>query len=360
MTRQIPTLDGWRAVAIFCVLFSHGYPSIQRAFGFPDLHFREPLGIFGVEIFFALSGYLITTKLLQEEKRDGSMSLAHFYFRRVFRIMPAALTLIVVTAVLSFIGVLPPIAPSRLLSTVFFAANYSDAPFSYYLAHFWSLAVEEHFYFVWPTILILCVVRQRLAVAIGLAILIAIWRALLWKIQVTTEDAAKFYGRTDIIVDAILWGSTLGLVAFNKPGSLRFISSHAVWLSIAAISVFAALFKSSGWKLDMALFTLTRLTIPHMIYGTVVDSNSFFGKVLESAPFRFIGRISYSLYLWQQIFLIIPVESMATKPFEYLQLFPLNLLCAFFCAIVSYKIVEQPLIKLGRSAFAHERGVMSA
>ena len=181
--RSIPTLDGWRALAIAFVLFSHGYPSLERV-GFLELYFREPLGIFGVEIFFALSGFLITTKLLQEEEKKGSISLQNFYIRRAFRILPASLMFILFVALLSYIGSVPSVTPGRILSTILFFANYSTAQPTYYLAHFWSLAVEEHFYLIWPAILVACTTRHRLKVAILFALAFALWRAVAWEISI--------------------------------------------------------------------------------------------------------------------------------------------------------------------------------
>jgi peptidoglycan/LPS O-acetylase OafA/YrhL len=350
--RSIPTLDGWRAVAISLVLFSHGYPSIQRTMGLPEVYFREPLGLLGVEVFFALSGFLITTRLLQEEERHGSISLANFYTRRALRILPAALLFTLSIALMSAVGLLPFISQSRTLSTIFFFANYSTAEPSYYLGHFWSLAVEEHFYFVWPALLAFCGKRHRLRVAIASAILIALWRAITWKFQISTSDPAKYFGRTDIVADSIMWGAALALAVQSQrvKRSLSIVCRPLIWTTLAILPIVAVLHVFGDWKINLALFSLCRVTVPLMIFGTVINLSGAIALLLNLESIRYVGRISYSLYLWQELFLIIPNDQLAHGPLTVLQLFPINFIGAFACAIISYHAVEQPLIEFGKSA----------
>lgn len=349
--RNIPTLDGWRAIAISLVLFGHGYPSLQRAFGLPDFfELNVPLGAFGVEIFFALSGYLITTKLLQEEQRDGAANIRQFYIRRFFRILPAALLLVLAVCLLSFAGVLPPVSFGRIASTALFFANYSDAQFSYYLDHFWSLAVEEHFYLIWPTVFAVCAKKNRLKVAIISALLIVLWQTISWKFQITTSHPLKYLHRTDIAADSIMWGVALAIAA-SQPALERWLRHAArppVWLALAGLSVFGAFYPFSDWKSHAVMMTIERITVPLAIYGTVIGYRGIVGQLLDSPPLRWIGRISYSLYLWQQLFLVMWDQYLASGAFVWLQTFPMNFVAAFACAVASYKFVETPLIELGR------------
>jgi peptidoglycan/LPS O-acetylase OafA/YrhL len=203
--RNIATLDGWRAIAISLVLFSHGYSSLERM-GLPAIAARERIGLLGVQIFFALSGYLIAARLISEENRQGFASLPSFYARRAFRILPAALMMILCVSLLSAMEMIPRISAGRIVDTVLFFANYSTAEPSYYLGHFWSLAVEEHFYFVWPAIFVLFSSRRRVLIALMLAVAIACWRAINWKYQITGDSPDRFFARTDVMADSILWG----------------------------------------------------------------------------------------------------------------------------------------------------------
>jgi peptidoglycan/LPS O-acetylase OafA/YrhL len=143
VTQRIPALDGLRAVAILIVVASH---SIDRAkYGALAL-----VGIAGVMIFFALGGYLITTRWLAEYEKTGTISLRNFYLRRAFRILPPAVTFLAVIWILSRLGIVDCDGRS-LLSALFFFSNYMDLrDIAWQVGHFWSLSVEEHFYLIWP------------------------------------------------------------------------------------------------------------------------------------------------------------------------------------------------------------------
>ncbi len=161
--RYLPTLDGCRAVAIGLVLLQH----IAESAGYAGSGFFAALlnkGGFGVQIFFAISGYLITSKLLGEEEKAGRISLGNFYKRRIFRIYPAALAFIFSLGVLRILGII--YLPTRhVIAAVGGFANYVNYVFpgswTWYLGHFWSLAVEEHFYLIWPGILVVVGSRRR-------------------------------------------------------------------------------------------------------------------------------------------------------------------------------------------------------
>jgi len=168
-------------------------------------------GLFGVQVFFAISGYLITTNLLEEEQARGEASLASFYVRRAFRILPAAVAFLLVIACLAALGVLD-VAPSRWFATLFLLSNYTDAPASWYLGHFWSLAIEEHFYLVWPLLFVLLArPSRRLAFAALAVLVVGLWRAIAFKYHLTWTSIPSFWARTDLQVDGILCGVTLAL-----------------------------------------------------------------------------------------------------------------------------------------------------
>lgn len=351
LTGYLPTLDGWRAVAIGLVLLAHGSESMQLVFNSPWLAHSalfKQLGLLGVQLFFGLSGFLITSKLLEEEARHGGVSLRGFYWRRAFRILPASLVFLAVVGALAMAGVLD-ISLGRWLSTLLFAANYSQAEHSWYLGHFWSLAVEEHFYFLWPLAFVLLGFSQRrVALALGLALLVALWRALDFKLQISGATPAQFWGRTDIAVDGILWGVLLALLYANaaiRPYLQRFLTHPLTWPALAIAVVLVQAMPSLNWKLDFALISVKAALIPLLILGTLLQSNSVKSRLLESAPFRHVGRLSYSLYLWQQLFLVWNDERVVGL--TLVQTFPLNLLALYLCASVSLRLIEIPMIALG-------------
>lgn len=347
----LPTLDGWRTVAIALVLFSHASDSIQNVIQttlFAHTDGVKKLGLLGVQLFFGLSGFLITSKLIDEESRHGRISLASFYVRRAFRILPASLMFLSVAGALALFGVID-ISLGRWLSTVLFAANYTQADSSWYLGHFWSLAVEEHFYFLWPAaFLLLGVSQKRIRLGLVLAILIALWRAVDFKFHITGSSAAVFWGRTDIQVDGILWGVLVALLYAEpvwRQRLQRLLSWPLTWPLLLCLLFGLEFIPKPDWKLDFMLLTVRAILIPLLLLGTVIHSKGMVGRLLETSVFRWLGRLSYSLYLWQQLFLV--WNENRVPGLSLLQIFPYNLLAVFTCATLSMLLIENPLIAIG-------------
>jgi len=362
---RIPTLDGWRAVAISLVLLGHASDEMARAAAGWGLRVHVPpeIGLFGVRVFFAISGYLITTNLLEEEQVRGDASMASFYVRRAFRILPAACTFLLVIAALTALGVLD-VAPSRWLATLCLLSNYTDAPASWYLGHFWSLAIEEHFYLAWPLLFVLLArPRRRLAFAALAVLAVWLWRAIAFKYHLTWSSIPSFWARTDLQVDGILCGVTLALARRIPAARERLdrllaqpLALPALALALAALDVSAAW----GWKSAMAAASLRSAVLPLLILCTVLRPQGAVGRLLETRWARWLGAVSYSLYLWQQLFLV--WDSARVPVLKPLQNFPLGLVAAFTCAWASFAFVERPLIALGRrwSGSAVPRAVPAA
>ena len=353
----IPTLDGWRAVAIIVVLIAHGSDSFIRfwlsdSLDAPVWSYREAFGLFGVKIFFALSGLLITTKLLDEELKEGKISLRSFYVRRAFRILPASLLFLVVVALLAYLEILP-VSAGRWWATLIFFANYSSSEGSWYLGHFWSLAVEEHFYFIWPVIFFLVKSNShRLIVVLGAAIAIAVWRMADFKFGISGSSSAVFWGRTDIQADCILWGVAAALLVRSKCRNISILKSYlekpvvlyCLFLLLAAIVV-SEWMVSLNWKLHFLFLTVKAILIPILLLSTVAQSRGWIGSVLESPVLRMIGRLSYSIYIWQQIFLVWrPSLVQGMAPWQD---FPLNLVGVLIISCISYYAIERPFVKIG-------------
>ncbi len=357
----LPTLDGWRAIAIILVIFAHGSDSISNAFHLFGLNLNfdrlKEIGLQGVQIFFGLSGLLITSRLLAEENKYGRISLKVFYTRRAFRILPASFVFLLVIGLLAFTGILP-ITLGRWLSTLFFLANYSTATGSWYLGHFWSLAVEEHFYMLWPVIfLVLGVTTKRVKFAIAIALLLAFWRAVDYKFHVTGATPAVFWGRTDIQVDNILWGVVIALLYGDTVWKARLNSLLRLPMILPSLIVFTitlAVLPHSDWKLEFIFLTIKAIVIPLMILGTLINSSILLSVILEKPIFRLIGRLSYSLYLWQQLFLVWDQSSIPSL--HFLQILPFNIIAAFICATLSLRYVEKPLIALGHRIATRKTG----
>ena len=315
-----------------------------------DYEFSASLGTLGVQIFFALSGFLITTKMLDSEGRDSGFSLRDFYLRRVFRILPASLSFLLIVALLAAIGVLD-ITPGRWISTVLFFANYSPATPSWYVGHFWSLAVEEHFYMLWPlAFVLLASTRRRLLAVCALALTVAIWRAISFKFGIASTPPAVFWGRTDIVGDSIMCGVATSLAyrsAALRPLLTKWLSNVAATAILVGAAVCVEAIPVADWKIAFALLSVKFVLLPLAILSTVVRPQGVIGRLLEWEILRWIGLISYSLYLYQQLFL---VEGNSTADsLRFVQTAPMNIALAVAAGYLSYRLIETPMIRVGQS-----------
>lgn len=333
----MPTLDGWRAVAIVWVIYAH----LGRSFGRVS-HFIQDWGDHGVQLFFALSGYLICTRLLAEERSYGSISLKSFYTRRVFRIQPAALAYLLFIALLSVTGIILPywrgIAGAALMIRNLWPGQV-DHRF-WYTSHFWSLSVEEHFYLLLPGFLVL--VRNRRLTILALAVLaLDLWRILVFHHAGLQGFTWLIDLRTDVLLPNILIGSIMA-VALTRP-NLRALAQRRLepWVALLFTAVVWGFFAIHLRRYE---YQFTILAYPLLLVSTVMHPRTPLSRFLELAPLRFLGRISYSLYIWQQFFMW-PV---IWAPEIWLHRHPsLCIPLLFAAATASYYWVELPLVAFG-------------
>jgi len=319
----IPTLDGWRAVAISLVVVSHGLEdTVPRA---------AKLGALGVDLFFALSGYLICTLLLSELHQTGRISLSAFYKRRFFRILPAALAYLLLIAALGAAGII--VLKKGELLTAFYAANYFHTR-SWFTSHFWSLSVEEHFYLFWPAILAFA--RPKKAQFIALAMIVAL---VFYRPWAEVHSGAGAYQHTDMRLDVFLVPCLLAMLLQQASWRARFASVLRPWVCVLMFAVVVGLAALAAAQPAYANVQklLQSAILPMLIVSTVLRPSAL-GDLLELPALRWIGRVSYSLYLWQQLFLF------HERPGPNF-LVRLPLIIAF--AAASYYLIERPMIHLG-------------
>jgi peptidoglycan/LPS O-acetylase OafA/YrhL len=293
-------VQGLRAVAVLAVLLSHIWPGVL------------PGGFVGVDVFFVISGYLITGSLFEELQRTGHIALLRFYIRRIKRLLPAATLVLLVVAVLS-LCVLPPSrweeTAIEILASAFYVENWRLAwlAVDYMSAdnaaspvqHFWSLSVEEQFYVFWPLMLIAVGAASRrfadlrTAVAISLLAIIAISFTASVVLTETQREAAYFvtYGR--------IWQLGLGgLLAITVlPDLSRRVREAMRTIGLAAIVLAAVAFSAETVFPGYAALLPTLGCAFVLAAGTDSDTWSL-SRVLSARPAQYLGDLSYSVYLW--------------------------------------------------------------
>jgi peptidoglycan/LPS O-acetylase OafA/YrhL len=344
---RLPVLDGWRAIAISLVVWHH---ATMSRYVNQDLYWStsaSQLGAFGVDIFFGLSGLLITSLLLQEYQRKGSINLASFYTRRVFRILPPVFALL---AVVSSLGLIQ--SPLELASCLGFFRNYlPDIAGRDYTRHLWSLAVEEHFYLLWPALLVWLCHKDRSGRPVAyLAIFFGLWRVFVAQSGVTSKVLAGVneHFRTDLRADALLWGCFVAFLIATPESRERvrkYLSAPVVAVAALAAVVCVVMY-------SMLTTLWFAMLVPVVLTGTMLHPEWGFCRILELAPIRLLGRLSYSLYLWQGLFLVPGWMPGAPRVIGGLQHWPWNLAAALVVAAASYRLIEKPCMEFGRQVAA--------
>jgi peptidoglycan/LPS O-acetylase OafA/YrhL len=331
----LPTLDGWRAFAVLAVILYHD--SL-----YAGTRWFQQQGLHGVDIFFGISGLLICSRLLAEEQTYGKINLKQFYIRRAFRILPAAFFYLLVLIVLRLFSIIP-LMPKEMFAAVFFYRNYSrfsatPGHIDWYTAHFWSLSVEEHFYLILPGVLYFAPKRWRIPALAGMTLVICAWR--LYRQQ--TRLWVFLMQHTDTRLDALLIPAILAILLMHPGVRKTFTRVALYWPVPAAVLIFLV---ASDWFPRLTPVAQSAL-IPLVLLGTILRPAGWLACLLEFAPVRWVGRISYSLYIWQDLFFtghFLP----DLKPLGVLQSFPMRWVMLLAVASASYYILEKPLVRVG-------------
>lgn len=332
--REIPTLNGLRAIAVlFVILYHLGVPAP---------------GGFGVLVFFVLSGFLITWLLLSEYRKTGGISLKNFYARRTLRIFPAYYAYSVLLISLLLVSHrqinVPQTVASLLYVNNYYQAILGDPNTGF--SHTWSLAIEEQFYLIWaPCIIIL--LRRRTVFPALVAAIVAIWVHRLFLVSMNVHQG-YIYEAFDTRADHLLIGCLLAWLLFNRKwvGLFRFVCqawvAGLIVLALAALNV--AEFKYGATFRDTVAFTCEPALVAMLIPGLIYANGSLVYRVLESALVSGIGRISYSMYLYQQL-VIGPVEKVFAGQSLIVRVLA-GLFVTIAAALCSYYLVEKPFLRL--------------
>ena len=329
-----PDIEGLRGIAILLVLLFHA--------GLP----WTPGGFVGVDVFFVISGFLITGKLWRESQQPGGLNITRFYAWRIRRLLPAALVAIAAITIFGLLLAAPldrselaadgaasalSLANMRFIGSVdYFAATTSPSPF----LHFWSLSVEEQFYLVWPALIVLLTWRGGSSRRLIVALLIGVVASFALSIWLTdTSPARAFY-----LLPTRVWQLGVGglLALIGVAGTSRRAGALA-WAGLAAVAVAGVALTAEMPYPGLAALLPTAGAVA-LLYGGAAPSGPV--RLLAAAPLRFLGKISYSLYLWHWPLLVLPLMFLERA------LTGVEIVVAVAAAIgvswLSWRFVEQP------------------
>ena len=349
---HVPALDGLRGVAVVLVVLSHFDQTLPRGSRI-DLPYRLLHGGFlGVDVFFVLSGFLITALLLQESTSDG-VRLGAFYARRALRLLPALYVFLLAHAVYAWRADLHAgNERSSILRAVLYVSNWQTADrllsVSEGMGHLWSLAVEEQFYVVWPVVLVILLRldpgRRALSGVLAAGIVgVAIHRAVLWEHGL---GWIPLIVRTDTRADALLIGA-LGAVLWHRGASERPDRLAVVaWGATAVIAASVLFARHDHAWLVLGGFTVFAAAVLFVILA-ITDTSWLGATLLEHPVLRTLGRVSYGLYLWH-LLVFLGVARFVDPGVPAVPRLLLAVAISAACTALSFRFVEQPALRLKR------------
>ncbi len=311
--KRIPSLDGLRAISILLVMFGH-WTTVRF-----DSRVAEAYSNLGVRVFFIISGYLITTLLLAEHERIATISLRDFYVRRAYRILPAAMVFMVPI----FIIFRHQLTWYHAAMAALYLADF-DPGRPRFLMHLWSLGVEEQFYFLWPGVMKKWF-KHRVPILLGVIAIAPFYVATGYALRLPGADATF-----PAVADVLAVGCLLAIFA-PRIGRIRPWIALVCLAYIALVPMYRPVSKLHTLVLVFLMWPVLHVAIAGLLLHVVQTPY----WLLNIGPVVWLGKISYSLYLWQEPFTVtnhpVPV---------YFLLFAVGL------ASLSYYLVEQPMLKL--------------
>ena len=343
--RHIPELDGFRGLAISLVVIGrfyefHGWSSEVRSVA-------QSIAHLGVLLFFVLSGFLITALLYRECSLTGSIDFKRFYIRRALRLLPALLLFLSTVAFLMRLGLITDVPKIELLECFLYLRNIFGHSLS--LGHIWSLSLEEQFYLLWPITFFLLPRKRAPAMVAWLCIAFMIWRGVAIGVRLFPYEHGIFYVRPYFRFDSILIGGLIALWLCSSKSSYSRLRKfvHGPWCAVLWVALF--LWATLGERFSRALdITISEILVALVLSRVVLRSDSLMARFCRTRWLRYMGTISYSLYLWQDLFI-------STEPPSWglLRELPLAFVVPLAIAMASYHLMERPILRL-KNRFAPE------
>ena len=349
-----PGFDGLRGLAVTSFILYHGVVAYEATF---DSSFL-PGAFLWLEFFFVQSGFLITSLLLEEWHRTGSVSLPYFYARRGLRLIPALL-LVVGFTVVWLLTASPftdnPLAWREVWSGLVYIQNWQNAfdphAFPLYLNHLWSLSVEEQFYLVAPITMLLLLrtglAPRRIATILGAGALASVtWMAILAHRAPTASGLARPYYGTDARAQAFLVGMTFATAAsagllFGSERARR-LTKIAGWIGVPVLLALLVFVNMKQYAVYRGGFLLCSLSVSVILAEIVHSPDGKLARMLSWEPFRWTGEIAYGLYLWHWPVMLVVGQYVR---WPEVPMILLEAVVAFAVAATSYTFVERPILR---------------
>ena len=331
--RNIPSLDGLRAVAVAMVIMAHMNGVLAKAIPLVPYWLYIFWGALGVQTFFVISGFLITHLLLKEYKANATLNLKRFYIRRALRIFPPLYAYLLVGLALTYAGFFAGKLSAFIVAGTYLS-NYLGGG-SPLLEHTWSLSLEEQFYFLWPAALVFLGTKKSIRLTVWVILLSPLSRIVTY--YLAPNHRALLNGMLHTGLDSIMVGCLLALLWRDAQFNRRvqpFLRGRFAMLSAGFVLVLGPLLQSQfrgSYGLVIG-FTLNALCLAQILLYVVHVPGSIPGRVLNTAVLRHLGVISYGIYLWQHMF---------TRP-NLLRFAPWNLVAILVCAELSHWLIERP------------------
>jgi peptidoglycan/LPS O-acetylase OafA/YrhL len=332
----LPQLDGLRGMAVILVVVGH----LLQFWKPPGTRLGEGLAQFGVMLFFVLSGFLITSILLRERLNTDRIDLPAFYWRRILRLAPALLFFLVTMCALKLTGAVRDVPWYEFAVCLLYVRNMWGRSVS--LAHLWTLSMEEQFYITWPLLMARIRPARLLAIGIALTLLCNVWRFVAIDRAWFDESHGIYYLRPYFRYDSILVGCCLALALVEKSDWAARVAGIARPVGVIATWIVSIWWLEFGGDYSRPLYiTIQTYLAVLILFQLLLSDSSVYLRIMSHDSMRYMGKISYSLYLWQQIFLATKAPS-----WGMLREFPLNITAALILAAASYRFIESPFLRL--------------
>lgn len=357
VVKYVKSLDGVRAVAIILVMLFHYRSTLE-------------LGWIGVQLFFVLSGFLITSILVDEKKYSIGFYLKRFYWRRSLRIFPLYYLYIALVGLLYLVSHIPENylqhLPFLLSYTFNFIPLLQPLEFDVAFTHFWSLAVEEQFYLIWPLVIYMFNSKQLKVVVIIVIILCPVLRYVtyLWLTEHAYDHVGEIlYRMTTSQFDGFAFGAAIPLFNLDKrikSSSIVFIISICLFLSLGFYNMISQELNwtSLGYPIGgtenfqyLWSYTLVNFMCLSLILFLLDKNNSILAKAFSNKFLVSIGKVSYGMYVYHWIVIRIYQNTLGQFLTSAIASIMLYFMIVYFISVISYELFELHFIKLKNSKF---------